>query len=261
MKKMKMNKRIVVKLLVIAIAMALAACEGAPTVIPPTATLTLPTNTPRPLLTATPVLPVLTATPVPPVPTATPVPRAPTATPVPGVPTATPVPRMPTATPVPLTPTATPVPPLPTATPLSPLPTATPVTPAPTPTPLPEALRGKTLVATLIYLPQSNAGPEDATGLATLEVTTGQVEVQVEDLPPLTDGFYEGWLVNQASGAMLSVGVFNTDAEGKGGLSVSLGDQTGAGWDFFILTIEPEPDPSPDPAPDRSIGGPFRPLN
>lgn len=77
----------------------------------------LPTPSPTPIATDTPVPP--TTTPVPP--TATPVP--PTATPVP--PTATPVP--PTATPIP--PTATPVPP--TATPVPP--TATPVPPTPVP--------------------------------------------------------------------------------------------------------------------------------
>lgn len=78
----------------------------------------LPTPSPTPIATETPVPP--TATPVPP--TETPVP--PTATPVP--PTATPTP-IPTSTPVP--PTATPVPP--TATPVPP--TATPVPPTPVP--------------------------------------------------------------------------------------------------------------------------------
>ncbi len=194
-----------------------------------------------------------------PTPTTTPLPTARATGPRPTVPTATPVPRAPTATPVPPVLTATPVPHVPTATPVPRVPTATPVTPAPTATPLPKALRYKKLMAVLVYVPQSNVGPEGATGMVSLEVSSGHLEVQVEGLPPLEGQLYEGWLMQRESGAMLSTGKFNTDARGRGGYSITLGDQTGQGWDFFIITVEPEPDPHPDPSSDRSIGGSLRP--
>lgn len=106
----------------------------------------------------------------------------------------------------------------------------------------------------LSYDHGSNYGDQDATGLALIDTETGQVDITVEGLPMLTDEEYEGWLAGGGDTAT-STAKFNTDADGNGSSSITLGDITLRTWDRVVLTVEPNPDPSSSPDSRHSIGG------
>ncbi len=103
------------------------------------------------------------------------------------------------------------------------------------------------------YYSRSTHGDQDATGTVTINPVTGDVVTMVQDLPALDGEVYEGWLAGGGE-SPLSTGRFNTDENGAGGVSVSVGDISANTYQFFLLTIEPEPDPDPAPDPRHSIG-------
>lgn len=103
------------------------------------------------------------------------------------------------------------------------------------------------------YYDRSDSGSRDGTGMVFIDPLTGQVDTTVMNLPMLTNDVYEGWLAGGGE-APTSTGRFNTDANGDGMVSVTLGDIQERTYSFFILTIEPEPDDDPDPDPRHSIG-------
>lgn len=110
----------------------------------------------------------------------------------------------------------------------------------------------------LNYLPEfSNYGPTDARGEALISIGEAWVELNIEGLPELEGELYEAWLISADDEEMISVGTFNTDAEGKVSYFVELGEIPDIDYRFFIITVEPEPDPSSEPNPRRTIAGVF----
>ncbi|MEM9187801.1 MAG: anti-sigma factor [Myxococcota bacterium] len=100
---------------------------------------------------------------------------------------------------------------------------------------------------------RSDPAAEDGQGTVTIDPVPGQVELQVGGLSPLVDQRYEAWLAGGGE-AHLSVGRFNTDASLQGSVSSTVGDISERGFEFFIITIEPEPDTDPDPVGPGVIG-------
>ncbi len=92
-----------------------------------------------------------------------------------------------------------------------------------------------------------------ATGTVTINPRTGKIDTTVSNLPTLTDEKYEGWLAGGGE-TPTSTGRFNTDANGVGSVSVTLGDLQDKTFAFYVITIEPEPDPDKAPDPRHSIG-------
>jgi hypothetical protein len=90
-----------------------------------------------------------------------------------------------------------------------------------------------------------NFGGEPAGGLAEVVAVEGDVTVQVQGLPRRNNELYQSWLVNTRTGDRVSVGKFNTTADGTARIAsvVQLGNRE---FDLFVVTVEPEPDPSPN---------------
>jgi hypothetical protein len=108
----------------------------------------------------------------------------------------------------------------------------------------------------LSYTGGSNHGPTDASGTAVINGGTGQVDIDVSGLPTLAGDVYEGWLAGGDEDP-LSTGRFNTDANGTGSSSITLGDLSSRTFENVVITVEPEPDPTPAPDPRHSIEGPI----
>lgn len=117
-------------------------------------------------------------------------------------------------------------------------------------------LGDRTIVVPLSYQGDSNWGPKDATGIATIQTNTGRVVFEVNGLPQLTEDRYEGWLAGGGE-TPIGTGKFDVDATGYGMSDVVLGDITQNTYSKAVLTVEPEPDPSLSPDDRHSIQGPF----
>ena len=110
----------------------------------------------------------------------------------------------------------------------------------------------------LSYLPGvSNWGPTDATGTAVVAVGDGEVSLEVDGLPRLTEEHYEVWLESREERKLYSVGKFNANAEGVGRLSVLLDTLPYQEYRMLLISVEPEPDPSLEPDERRSLAGLF----
>ena len=115
-------------------------------------------------------------------------------------------------------------------------------------------LGSRTINLTLSYGPGgANYGSQTATGTVVIDTATGRVETTVQGLPQLTNEMYEGWLAGGGE-SPISTGRFNTDANGGGSATHTLGDISARSYVLFVLTVEPEPDPSPAPDDRHSIG-------
>jgi hypothetical protein len=90
-----------------------------------------------------------------------------------------------------------------------------------------------------------NYGSAPASGAAEVTAVEGDVTVQVQGLNRLTSELYQAWLVNTRTGDRVSVGKFNSTADGTAKIAsvVQLGNRE---FDLFVITVEPEPDPSPN---------------
>jgi hypothetical protein len=117
-----------------------------------------------------------------------------------------------------------------------------------------EELGGKQVNVNLAYGEGSNYGPKDATGLAYIDTATGLVEIDVVGLPELQGEVYEGWLAG-GDETPISTGRFNTNGQGTGSSSITLGDISKRTYQRVVLTVEPDPDPTPAPDPRHSIEG------
>ena len=117
-----------------------------------------------------------------------------------------------------------------------------------------EELGERAIDMDLIYEDSTNWGPMDATGSATIDTVTGEVVITVQGLPALTEDEYEGWLAGGGEDP-ISTGKFNTDENGDGSSSITLGDISQDTYERVVLTVEPVPDPSPGPDSRHSIGG------
>jgi hypothetical protein len=116
-------------------------------------------------------------------------------------------------------------------------------------------LGDRQLTIPLSYLDgESNAGPTDATGSASVDTTTGRVEIVVEGLPKVPGEAYEGWLAGGGE-SPVSTGVFRTDASGGGASEITLGDLSGTSYTKVVITIEPDPDTDPAPDARHSLAG------
>ena len=102
----------------------------------------------------------------------------------------------------------------------------------------------------------NHAPSKSGSGTAIVDGATGKVVITVKDLPTLTGEVYEGWLAGGGESA-ISTGRFNTDAQGVGTSTITLGDISASAYEQVVLTVEPEPDVSPAPDPRHSIGGPL----
>ncbi len=105
------------------------------------------------------------------------------------------------------------------------------------------------------YENDANYDPNAATGTASIDTVTGTVTVMVTGVPMLeaTD-IYEVWLAGGGEDAT-SAGLFNTDANGAGMVSATLGNISERTFERVVLTVEPVPDPSTAPDSRHSIGG------
>lgn len=117
-----------------------------------------------------------------------------------------------------------------------------------------EPLGERTITVELMHEESTNWGPEDATGTATIDTTTGEVTLQVAGLPVLDVDVYEGWLAG-GDEEPLSTGRFNVGEDGTGTSTMVVGSLVDTTYARVVLTVEPEPDPSPGPDPRHSIGG------
>ncbi len=116
-------------------------------------------------------------------------------------------------------------------------------------------LGSRSISVDLRYLDgESNAGPTDATGTATIDTTTGRVEIVVMGLPDTDGDAYEGWLAGGGE-APISTGVFHTDESGAGASEITLGDLSARSYTKVVITIEPDPDPDPAPDARHSLAG------
>jgi hypothetical protein len=99
-----------------------------------------------------------------------------------------------------------------------------------------------------------NFGAEQSSGLAEITAVEGDVVLQVVDLPRLSSELYQAWLVNTKNGERLSVGKFNSTADGTARTQavVQIGNRE---FDLFVLTVEPEPDASPNEDPRIVLAG------
>ena len=100
----------------------------------------------------------------------------------------------------------------------------------------------------------NHAPSQSGAGSATVDGSTGRVDISVQGLPTLEGDVYEGWLAGGDEDP-ISTGRFNTDAQGAGSSSILLGDISDRTYERVVLTVEPEPDPDPGPDPRHSIGG------
>jgi hypothetical protein len=99
-----------------------------------------------------------------------------------------------------------------------------------------------------------NFGAEQSSGIAEITAVEGDVVVQVVNLPRLNNELYQAWLVNTKNGERLSVGKFNSTADGtaRTQVVVQIGNRE---FDLFTVTVEPEPDPSPNEDPRIVLAG------
>ena len=94
--------------------------------------------------------------------------------------------------------------------------------------------------------------PEQASGLARFQVRPSsqgfysvRVRMEVESLPERAGRVYEVWLVDDETGAELNLGVFDTDNNGDGELSVSRTFNNLSQYDRIIVTTEDANDLDP----------------
>lgn len=99
-----------------------------------------------------------------------------------------------------------------------------------------------------------NYGPDEARGEAEITIVEGDAAVRVTGLPRLTNELYQSWLVNTRTGDRLSIGKFNSTADGTAQVRsvVGIGNRE---FDLFVITVEPEPDPSVEADPRIVLAG------
>jgi len=106
----------------------------------------------------------------------------------------------------------------------------------------------------LSHVPKvSTFGPPQATGVALLTLSEGDVRADFVDLPVLGESDrYALWLRRSDTGAVYFLGTFNASGLPVTHVDLLLPEPIpDAGWDTVLVTVEPEPDP--DPAPDARI--------
>ena len=77
------------------------------------------------------------------------------------------------------------------------------------------------------------------------------LSVVLNNLDPLVEGTYEGWVID-AAGQPNSTGTFTLSANGQHTFTSPIPDPT-----MFVLTVEPPNDSDPAPSDQKILGGPF----
>lgn len=99
----------------------------------------------------------------------------------------------------------------------------------------------------------STFGPPQATGVALITFSEGDVRADFVDLPVLDSrDRYALWLRRSDTGETLLLGKFDASSLPVTHVDLLLPEPIPeSGWDTVLVTVEPEPDP--DPAPDARI--------
>lgn len=105
----------------------------------------------------------------------------------------------------------------------------------------------------------SNFGPTDATGVAEVAKSEGEVSGSVIGLPPLQGEVYFSWLVNTTNGETFPVDGFNVNAGQDAAsfhhrLPAEIPDH---GWNLFMITVETANGRPGEPGPRKSLAGYF----
>lgn len=110
----------------------------------------------------------------------------------------------------------------------------------------------------LSYVPTvSTWGPPQATGVAHLTFSEGDVRADFVDLPVLSEQErYALWLLASKTGQSLLLGTFNASALPVTHVDLLLPDAIPEnGWDTVLLTVEPNPDSDGRPSDRRVLVG------
>jgi hypothetical protein len=117
---------------------------------------------------------------------------------------------------------------------------------------------GHTLTLYLSFMPGlSNAGPAGATGQAKLNIGDGLVDLTAQGLAPLDKGEYEVWLVPANAGTWVSLGRFNSNADGTVTYSAQVNQLPIQDYRYLVITVQ-EASTAPDqPSGQNSIAAAF----
>lgn len=120
----------------------------------------------------------------------------------------------------------------------------------------PVAANGAPIKIFLNYLPEfSNYGPNDATGVALVSIGEAWIDLEADGLPQLSGQFYEAWLVETETGAMISLGKFNSDPAGHVTYHAEFEQIPELDYRYFVISVETDPDPGPEADTRRTIAG------
>ncbi|NOZ06871.1 MAG: hypothetical protein GXP41_11080 [Chloroflexi bacterium] len=98
---------------------------------------------------------------------------------------------------------------------------------------------------------------QPASGSAIVSVSLGELKLEAESLPHLTNGQYEAWLVTEDMQQMVSMGRFNSDMVGHVRFESTREDLPAREYRFLLISVEPEPDTSEASSGQWAIGGVF----
>lgn len=112
----------------------------------------------------------------------------------------------------------------------------------------------------LLYMPNvSNTGSTQASGVAELVPSEGEVRIQAANLPRLDgDQQYAAWVLNTNSNAFQKLGTFNT-AQSTGAIDYETVEQDAIpenGWNLLLITVENSAN-TDHPSNHHSIAGTF----
>ena len=118
---------------------------------------------------------------------------------------------------------------------------------------------GKSVKVFLGYAPGiSNWGAFEASGVARISLSAGQVHLVVNQLPNDPGIQYQAWVVPASEAAtMIPVGSFKVDTAGHAEVDLGRPDLHGRDYRFFVITAEPVPDEDEAPDPRRALAGVF----
>ncbi len=98
---------------------------------------------------------------------------------------------------------------------------------------------------------------QSASGSAIVSVSLGELKLEAESLPHLTNGQYEVWLVTEDMQQMASMGRFNSDMVGHARFESVREDLPSREYRFLLVSVEPDPDTSEASSGKWAIGGVF----
>lgn len=89
---------------------------------------------------------------------------------------------------------------------------------------------------------------------ALVSIGEAWLELKADGLKPLAKEKYEAWLVT-VDGQMLSLGKFNSEANGQVAYKAEYDDLPQADYRYFVISVEQEPDAKPEADARRVIAG------